>query len=875
MDIPEVGETADTLPPHLLNDVNKELTNQMKAYEAEIEARQREVEDNKSRVSFMLDHLKNVKQEISNTQILFDAKRREIETEDHMAQIADREVGRVRQEMTRFLREQDDLQERVDAIQNAIFHGNVKMDEFKASMNFQQEELEQWDLARKQKEDDAVALQRYSKEDGSKVKELNLQIEKLSHAVQDKKKDLEGEITETQAAQIELDKTADDFKNLHRERQQLVQQWEDAVHAMHNRDEVITAARERFSEGKRWLTKRNDQLKERAAFLSVEQQNNKEIDNKILQEERVLSKYRTDHLLISQHLAELDDELDVMKNTLNKALGDLNTRKQMHGGKSTQLEKRQKDYDRMMKSQEKSMARLEAEYESAKDMEKQNKLVHDLLMQTIRSLKQLDAEVQQIKDEQYHKSQDLFAVRKTQAGYLAEISGAQSQNKNLLAKINQLDQESFKQQELLYNVEFQVQQMERKVNRAKGERTEEERRELKEKISMLQTMLDDLLKQHKILDLQVKRVSDDLRQAKVDLGNKDKEERSVTEVILELTLENESCQAEFNSLLKRKESLMVQADVLQLQVSRLKGLMDLRGSEVLGLENRKSQLEVTIEERETEIRVHKEILGMEAKTGEEERKQLATELRERQSKVGHLKNRFEVLISRIGKEEDQEVSANDTESTHAQFVVRAAKERELLQAKGDTLDDEIKRVEKEARKMDKTIAVLKGCNVQFKTQFKRVGDDDVESATKTALEQKNREVQSLVNRRANDIKDFLKTEMAKLQEFNDKQRAREELTSKLHVLREAKDGVDREIDDCKEATARIETQASKAKRDLKRSDEDSVEHVTLSEEEEHCAQMIKYFLHYSQQNDGSFDHALRSTLSKFNLLGSNDDDPAV
>lgn len=33
-------------------------------------------------------------------------------------------------------------------IRNAIFHGNVKMDEFKSHMNLNQEELEQWDLAR-------------------------------------------------------------------------------------------------------------------------------------------------------------------------------------------------------------------------------------------------------------------------------------------------------------------------------------------------------------------------------------------------------------------------------------------------------------------------------------------------------------------------------------------------------------------------------------------------------------------------------------------------------------------------------------------------------------------------------------------------------
>ena len=33
------------------------------------------------------------------------------------------------------------------------------------------------------------------------------------------------QITETQATQIELDKTAQDFKQLHHERQQLLDQW--------------------------------------------------------------------------------------------------------------------------------------------------------------------------------------------------------------------------------------------------------------------------------------------------------------------------------------------------------------------------------------------------------------------------------------------------------------------------------------------------------------------------------------------------------------------------------------------------------------------------------------------------------------------------
>eukprot|EP01060_Flectonema_neradi_P014136 TRINITY_DN20849_c0_g1_i2.p1 TRINITY_DN20849_c0_g1~~TRINITY_DN20849_c0_g1_i2.p1 ORF type:complete len:896 (+),score=271.87 TRINITY_DN20849_c0_g1_i2:63-2690(+) len=868
-DIPDVGEGVDVLPPGLLNNVNKELTNQIKAYEAEIEQRTREIEENKGRVDFMNEHLKNVKQEISNTQVLYDAKRREIETEDHMAQLADRETGRIRQEMRRFSKEQAELQEKIDSIQNSIFHGNVKMDEFKASMNFQQEELEQWDLARKQKEDDTIALERYSKEDTAKIRDLNLQIEKLSRSVQQKKKSVEDEITETQAAQIELDKTAEDYRNIHKERQYLVSQWEDAVQAMHKRDEVINAERERYAEGKQWLNRRMEQLRDRNAFLTVEQQNNKELENKIGQEERAVSKYRADHLAISQHLANLEDELEVLKNTLNKALAEMNNKKSHRQSQQLSLEKRAFELEKMTTTQEQTLKKLREENEAAKDLEKQNKLVGDLLAQTEQSLKALDQEMQQLKQEQYAKSQELFTVRRGQANCLAEISGAQAQNKNMTANISKLDQDSFKQQELLYNVEFQVQQMERKVNRAKGERTEEERRELKEKIAMLQSMLDDLLKQHKVLQLQVKRVNDDVRQAKLDLASKEKVQKSISEVILELTLENDSCQIEYTALVKKKENLMVQNDVLQLQVNRLRKLVNQRGSELLGLENRKNQLEVTIEERETEIQVHKEVLGMEAKTGEEERRQLALELREREAKVAHLKNRFQVLISRISRDDGNP----DGEMTHAQYIVKTAKERELLQAQGDGLDGEIKRVEREARKMDKTIAVLKGCNVQYKSQFKRAGNDDEETVVKKALEEKSKAVQSKVNRRSNDMKDFLKTEMSKLQELNEYQRNREKLTSEYHSLKEQKESIERQCDENKEATARIETQMAKVSREVTKISPQITKDISLCEEEEHIRQIANNLLAYARQVDNEhFSESLQNALQKHQLIHSDDPD---
>ena len=54
------------------------------------------------------------------------------------------------------------------------------MDQYKLNMNWNQEELEQWALAAKQKEEDNLALEKYKRQDEVKIKEHNLEIEKLT-----------------------------------------------------------------------------------------------------------------------------------------------------------------------------------------------------------------------------------------------------------------------------------------------------------------------------------------------------------------------------------------------------------------------------------------------------------------------------------------------------------------------------------------------------------------------------------------------------------------------------------------------------------------------------------------------------------------------
>ena len=132
-----------------------------------------------------------------------------------------------------------------------------------------------------------------------------------------------------QAAQIQLDKAADDFAALHRQRQELVRQWEDAMEQMRRNDEAIQHATERFAEAKGGLRDLKTRLDVGARFLDAELAQNKERDAQIVLLDRDISRLRDVHAAEQHAVSELSDQVEIVKSTLSKAANDCAT-KQAH-----------------------------------------------------------------------------------------------------------------------------------------------------------------------------------------------------------------------------------------------------------------------------------------------------------------------------------------------------------------------------------------------------------------------------------------------------------------------------------------------------------------------------------------------------------------
>ena len=126
-------------------------------------------------------------------------------------------------------------------------------------------------------------------------------------------------------------------------------------------------------------------------------------------------------------------------------------------------------------------------------------------------IKAVDKDIRSQKEMLFKKTQELFKMREEQAHLIGHISGCLSASRNLQANINNLKQQSQRQEELLYNAEFQIQQMERKVAKAQGDRSQEEVELLESEIERLKEIQADLNDSFSTLNKSNKQLVDELR----------------------------------------------------------------------------------------------------------------------------------------------------------------------------------------------------------------------------------------------------------------------------------------------------------------------------------------------------------------------------
>uniref|UniRef100_A0A8C1DMA2 Coiled-coil domain-containing protein 39 n=1 Tax=Cyprinus carpio carpio TaxID=630221 RepID=A0A8C1DMA2_CYPCA len=652
-----------------------------KALEEELQKKQKEqlnlenkINKNKDVINALTEHLKNLRQEVSHTQALCKAREKETESEVHFRALAERETGRLKQEISQLENQLKTLNEKKNAQENSIFKATQKLDELKSQLNWDQQTLEAWLQESAHKDEDTMAIIKYAKQDESKIRELTLNIEKLTLEANQKRKNLDSEVTETVTAQIALDKTAESFRQAHSERQEMISQWENTIEQMRKRDQEIQQCAMLQAEVNQVIREKNDLLKERKDFMEREIENNKELERNINTAERQALRLRQQHQEEERNQRRLQDEVEVLKRTLDRTATDVETTR-------SQLTSMKKDI--------------------------QNKITKELM---------------------FRKSQELQEMRDKEKNITAEICATRAAISSMDSRLSKLDQNLLKQQMIVSNQDFQIQMLERKTLHLQGKVNTEEKEALEKRASDLEEALEEKNRTAATLSTQLKKLQVRVKDTE-KIGT---EKRELTTKINELELFIGNSEKDQKKLRLKKQDSMVEKGLLKLEVQRLRNLLYDRADGVLSLEKRRLQLQTAMKEREEEIHVHREMLAKQIKLTEQERQGLSAAVNERLFKIDKMRKRYEILTVSLAAPEGEE------EKSQAYFIIRAAQEKEELQRQGDDLDGKIRKTEKEIHALENTLQVVNNCNTTYRKALTKVTESSPAHQEKLKLEEQRR-----------------------------------------------------------------------------------------------------------------------------------------
>ena len=312
------GEADGSGLPHFANADNKRTHGELRAKEESLLKLRQSVCETENRISVMTEHLKNVESELRHSREIVVARRKEMSTEQHLSVLALKEKQHLDTDNKARNKAMLEQENTLMAQQNGIFALNEKMEQFKLRMNWKAEELQQWQLAAKQKEEDQIALLGYKRSDELKVKQLNIELERVCSEHKATADSLSTEITETKAIQVELDNTASSFRRLHEARIAMMAQWEESVRTIHVRDAEIIAIAKAVEAGKNAVSEEEMAMTHKEQILGMQRKEERAVERHIRKMQRDMDTLRKQGGHSMRQLVQRENEVMLTENENKK-----------------------------------------------------------------------------------------------------------------------------------------------------------------------------------------------------------------------------------------------------------------------------------------------------------------------------------------------------------------------------------------------------------------------------------------------------------------------------------------------------------------------------------------------------------------------------
>lgn len=459
-----------------------------------------------------------------------------------------------------------------------------------------------------------------------------------------------------------------------------------------------------------------------------------ELQQENSQKERLLQSKRQDLSSLQESESSLKTETDSLQRENSNAAASVDNKKSVRKSAMEALGKKEDHSESLGKILEATKVKLSQGKLDTRSTEKITETMEKALVEREKELHAAEKNIANLKQKMYKDSLKLSEFRNKEAELISDIRGAHANIKNFASKVNDLESKRTRQEELLYNANFQLQQMEKKISRGLGARSNEEQQKLLARISDLEKEVASEKEKKVLLIQQHRKLQAELRSWKKKYELTDSKFNETLRKIDEIDLEIYASEQNLKEIVSKREEAMVSHDVTLLDVRRLRDTLRSLLEEIILLKQQDSTSRSAMKEKKQEAQSNVEANIGQLRTRKEECHKAAIDFGRLKMTLEKVESKYNTIrsINHAGKDSD------DYQSPELKLIL-AAQKRQELQEEGDELDETIRKKENEIRSMKKTLVQLRERNTNFRSSFSKADMNGAKAQELRRLEAKAEE----------------------------------------------------------------------------------------------------------------------------------------
>lgn len=567
------------------------------------------------------------------------------------------------------------------------------------------------------REEDLNVLQDYETEDSRLMKSLEFELSKVSDDVHRSQAAAADAESQRAALECELRRVHNSLKASHARQIQLNDDYARASTALSERQSLIKRSSRAKEDAAKKLEDARGTLRELSDALKRAEIANKSSQNKLTVKEQLLHRKNMKCQELKSDLSSSAQALETATHMcVSAARGVESAKARRHEAEMTlqshvnACKEKERQVDKAKKSLADDLAHLQTSEHHLRELSD----AHD---ERESQLKEAQLSLDVDKEQLFVVSKAFHDQKQSKCRTEVELEGALKQSKYLREKESALQAKISKQREMIYTTSLRFQQLERKIVRLKGVRSNEENEKLKVTIESLKIELTEREREHVSLIAETKENECKMQRSLLEMNDHclKAEEAQNFRVIREA--EADGSEASWQETRNTMELLQVELDELRLQIARRRRLLFLSTAEADEIVQRKDGIVRDLLDQHASLHDEHRSLVVRLAVLQQDAHTAVMDSTHRKQRLDHLRSRYDVLRSKSPYGKDIDI---DEQIDHLAII---DKQRDELGREHDKLCKLIDEAKSDVEAMQSVLHDTELSNSELRTKVMNVSSD--------------------------------------------------------------------------------------------------------------------------------------------------------